>query len=315
MNAITIRTKILQGAHLLLKLSRAAAIWMALVSVGSVFGQPSPGAAPKPKTNSQPDKGQYAQVNGLKMYYEIHGTGRPLVLLHGSFGNVEGWGTVLPALAKNHQVIAVELQGHGHTADRDLPLTFEQMADDTAQLLSQLRIQEADFFGYSMGGTVGLGVAIRYPELVRRLAVLGSTAGNPKETYETESYKQYQSLPADFAPPILKEPYDRMAPDPAHWPILVQKVKNMGPAFKGYSQAQLKAIHAQVLVMIGDHEGIRPEHAVEMFRQIPDAQLAVFPGGDHFMLFVSPEKVLATLAPFLDSTAAPSPSRPATKTK
>jgi pimeloyl-ACP methyl ester carboxylesterase len=86
-------------------------------------------------------------------------------------------------------------------------------------------------------------------------------------------------------------------------------------AFKGYSQTQLKAIHARVLVMIGDHEGIRPEHAVEMFRQIPDAQLAVFPGIDHFMVFVSPEKILATLAPFLDSTAAPSPSGPATKNK
>ena len=104
-------------------------------------------------------KGQYANVNGLKMYYEIHGTGRPLVLLHGAFGVA----TVYPILAKDRQVIAVELQGHGHTADVHRPLTCEQMADDTAALLEHLKIQQADFFGYSMGGTVALGVAIRHP--------------------------------------------------------------------------------------------------------------------------------------------------------
>jgi pimeloyl-ACP methyl ester carboxylesterase len=96
-------------------------------------------------------KGQYASVNGLKMYYEIHGAGKPLVLLHGAFGFVEGWGAVLPSLAKTHQVIAVELQGHGHTNDLEGPLANEQMADDVAALLRQLQIKDADVFGYSMG--------------------------------------------------------------------------------------------------------------------------------------------------------------------
>jgi pimeloyl-ACP methyl ester carboxylesterase len=314
MKPIKPQRKIAPRTQRLFNHSKLAVIGMTLVSVGPAVAQPSPNSEPKAIKKSELDKSHYATVNGLKMYYEIHGTGRPLVLLHGSFGNVEGWGSVLPALATNRQVIAVELQGHGHTADRDMPLTFERLAEDTAQLLKQLKIQDADIFGYSMGGTVGLGVAIRYPELVRKLAILGSTAGNPKDTYEPESYKQYQSLPADFAPPMLKEPYDRMAPDPARWPILVQKVKNMGPGFKGYSEIQLKAIKAQVLVMIGDREGVRPEHAVEMFRQIPNAQLAVFPGGDHFMLFLSPEKVLATLVPFLDSNALASSRTPVPKT-
>src|SRR5215475_9801835 len=249
----------------------------------------------------QDSNGKYAEVNGLKMYYEIHGSGQPLVLLHGAFGFVEGWAAFLPTLTKTHQVIAVELQGHGHTNDLDRPLNFEQMADDTAALLKQLNIKDGDFFGYSMGGTVALGVAIRHPELVRKLAIYGSCAGTAKDTYDPEIYKQFQSLGPDFAPPVLKEPYDRMAPDPKRWPVLVSKIKELEKIFKGYSAADLKAIKAQTLVMMGDRDAVRPEHAVEMYRLIPNAQLAIFPGGDHFLLFSNPDKLLATLAPFLNA--------------
>lgn len=255
---------------------------------------------------SKDAKGSHASVNGLKMYYEIHGTGRSLVLLHGAFGFVEGWGTLLPSLAKTQQVIAVELQGHGHTNDLDRPLAYEQMADDVAALLRQLQINDAEVFGYSMGGTVALGVAIRHPELVRKLAILGSSAGNLKEAFEPEAYNQFLSIPADFAPPMLKAPYDRMSPDPSQWPKLVEKIKNLERDSKGYSAAELKSIKAQTLIMIGDREGIRPEHAVELYRLIPRAQLAVFPGGDHFMIWQKPQEVLATLAPFLDT---PMPER------
>jgi pimeloyl-ACP methyl ester carboxylesterase len=249
----------------------------------------------------QDSGGKYAEVNGLKMYYEIHGSGRPLVLLHGAFGFAEGWGAFLPTLTKTHQVIAIELQGHGHTNDIDRPLTFEQMADDAAALLKQLKIKNADFFGYSMGGTVALGVAIRHPELVRKLAFYGSCAGTAKDTYDPEIYKQFQSLGPDFAPPVLKKPYDRMAPDPKRWPVLVTKIKELEKIFKGYSAADLKAIKAQTLIMMGDRDAVRPEHAVEMYRLIPNAQLAIFPGGDHFLLFSSPDKLLATLTPFLNA--------------
>ena len=113
--------------------------------------------------------GHYAQVNGLKMYYEIHGTGEPLVLLHGAFGTAEGWTQVLPTLAKSHRVILVELQGHGRTGDIDRPLSFGQMAEDVAALLKQLKIQQIDVFGYSMGGSVAGALAIKHPELVRKL--------------------------------------------------------------------------------------------------------------------------------------------------
>jgi pimeloyl-ACP methyl ester carboxylesterase len=244
--------------------------------------------------------GQYANVNGLKMYYEIHGTGKPLVLLHGAFG----WANVYPALAKDRQQIAVELQGHGHTADIDRPLTIEQMADDVATLLRQLKIERADVFGYSMGGNVALGLAIRHPDVVHRVAINGSHFAPTEEAYEPESFKQFKSLPADFAPPLLKGPYDKVAPDPKQWPALVAKVKKMGLEWKGFTREQMKSIKAPVLITLGDRDGVKPEHAVEMFRLVPNARLALFPGGDHFLLWTSPNTVLGPVAAFLDAPTA-----------
>ena len=254
----------------------------------------------EPNAGGPPEKTQgYAVVNGLKMYYEIHGKGKPLVLLHGAFG----WATVYPSLAKNRQVIAVELQGHGHTGDIDRPLTIEQMADDTAALLDQLKIEKADFFGYSMGGNVALGVAIRHPNLVDRLAINGSNYGKIEDAYEPATIQQFKSLSADFAPPVLKDAYDKVAPDPKQWPVLVGKVRKMGLEFKGFTREEMKSIKARVLITLGDRDGVRLEHAVEMFRLIPNAQLAVFPGGDHLLLFMSPETVLSPIAAFLDAPA------------
>jgi pimeloyl-ACP methyl ester carboxylesterase len=242
----------------------------------------------------------YAEVNGLKMYYEVHGTGEPLVLLHGAFGRAN----VYPVLAKNKQQIAVELQGHGHTADVDRPLTPEQMADDVAALLKHLKIGRADIFGYSMGGIVALGLAIRHPEVVGRVVICGSHFASAEEAYEPGSFKQFKSLPADFAPPLLKGPYDKVAPDPKQWPVPVAKVKKMGLEWKGFTREQMKSIKAPVLITLGDRDGVKPEHAVEMFRLIPHAKLAVFPGGDHFLLWTSPSTMLAPVAAFLEARPA-----------
>jgi pimeloyl-ACP methyl ester carboxylesterase len=242
-------------------------------------------------------QGYYANVNGLKMYYEIHGSGPPLVLLHGAFG----WATVYPALAKNRQVIAVELQGHGHTADIDRLLTLEQLADDVAALLKQLKIERADVFGYSLGGNVGLALAIRHPTLVRKLAINGSYFGSLREVWDPETFRQFENLPADFAPPMLKDPYDKVAPDPKQWPTLVAKIKKAGLEFKGFSREDMRSIRAPVLITQGDRDGTRPEHAVEMFRLIPNAQLAIFPGGDHFLLFTQQETLLTPIAAFFDA--------------
>jgi pimeloyl-ACP methyl ester carboxylesterase/uncharacterized protein YndB with AHSA1/START domain len=249
---------------------------------------------------TQSDNG-YVQVNGLNIYYEIQGSGKPLVLLHGAFGNAEGWIPILSALTEKHRVIAVEMEGHGRTNDLDRPLNINQMAEDIAALMNELGLEKADIFGYSLGGIVGLGIAIRHPGLVRKLAILGSASGRMDETYEPEQYRQYQSIPDDFAPPVLKEPYDRLAPDPDRWYGMVKKIRDLGPRFEGYSERELGSIQADVLIMMGDRDVVRPEHAVEMYRRIPNSQLAVFPDGDHFILWSNPDKALSALLPFLDA--------------
>ncbi len=228
---------------------------------------------PKPAATSEKTQG-YATVNGLKMYYEIHGTGKPLVVLHGAFG----WATVYPALARNRQVIAIELQGHGHTADIDRPLTCEQMADDTAALLKHLKIEKADLFGYSMGGIVALAVAIRHPDLVDRVAINGSYYGKTEDAWGPAAFRQFTNLPADFAPPMLKDPYDKVAPDPKQWPVLVTKIKKLVTEFKGFSPDEMRSIKAPVLITLGDRDGVRLEHVVEMFRLIPNCAARRLPG-------------------------------------
>lgn len=254
----------------------------------------------RPAAGNQPlteGRGEYAEVNGLKMYYEIHGTGKPLVVLHGAFG----WATVFPALARNRQVIAVELQGHGHTADIDRPLSIEQMADDTAALLTHLKIERADFFGYSMGGNVALAIAIRHPGVVGRVAINGSNFAKTEAAYEPATFEQFQKLSSDFAPPILKDHYDKVASDPKQWPALVAKIREMGLGFQGFSREEMQSIKAPFLITLGDHDGVRPEHAVEMFRLIPNAQLAIFPGANHFLLFQDPDRLLTPVMAFLDA--------------
>jgi pimeloyl-ACP methyl ester carboxylesterase len=270
-------------------------IWM--LSLAILLMTVALAEADTPCDTSVNTEGRYATVNGLTMYYELHGTGKPLLVLHGAFG----WATVYPALAKNRQQIAVELEGHGHTADLDRPLSIEQMADDVAALLKHLQIERADVFGYSMGGSVALGLAIRHPEVVDRVAINGSHFAALDKAFEPDSFRQFKSLPADFAPPVLKGPYDKVAPDPKHWPVLVDKVKKMGLEWKGFAREQVKSIKAPVLITLGDRDGVQPEHAVEMFRLIPNAQLAVFPRGDHFLLLTRPDMVLAPVAEFLDA--------------
>jgi pimeloyl-ACP methyl ester carboxylesterase len=262
----------------------------ATLTAGVLSMAAEPGGAPAKQHG-------YAPVNGLKMYYELHGSGKPLVVLHGAFGHA----TTYPALARTRQVIAVELQGHGHTGDIDRPMTYEQMADDTAALLKHLKIEQADVFGYSMGGNVALALAIRHPGLVRKVAINGAHSSSMANAYEPATFKQFQSLPADFAPAVLKDPYDKVAPDPKQWPALVAKIKQMSLEFKGFAPADMKAIKAPVLISLGDRDGARLEHAVEMFRLIPNAQLAVFPGGDHFLLWTSPDIVLMPIAAFFEA--------------
>jgi pimeloyl-ACP methyl ester carboxylesterase len=237
--------------------------------------------------------GSYAEVNGLEMYYEIHGTGRPLVLLHGAYMTIEAMGEVVPELARTRQVIAVELQGHGRTADIDRPLSYEQMADDTAALLRHLGIEQADIFGFSMGGSVALQVAIRHPEIVRKLVV--ASASYTSDGMHPELLEMVPSItPEAFAGSPIEEDYLRTAPNPDDFPTLVAKLKQLDMEPFAWPPEDIRGIAAPTLLIIGDSDAIRLEHAVELFRLLgggvmgdlaglPKSQLAVLPGTAHFV--------------------------------
>jgi len=242
--------------------------------------------------NTNPQTG-YAPVNGLEMYYEIHGTGRPLVVLHGAYMTIDSMGEVVPELAKTRQVIAVELQAHGRTADIDRPLSYEQMADDTAALLQHLGIEQADVFGFSMGGGVALQVAIRHPEVVRKLVV--ASASYTSEGMHPELLEMTPSItPEAFAGSPIEEEYLRTAPNPDDFPNLVAKLKQLDLEPFAWPPEDIRGIAAPTLLIIGDSDAIRLEHAVELFgllgggvmgdlAGLPKSQLAVLPGTSHFI--------------------------------
>ena len=161
--------------------------------------------------------GNHAAVNGLKMYYEVRGAGRPLVVLHGAYMTIEAMGEIIPSLAESQQVIAVELQGHGRTADIDRPLTYEQMADDVAALLGHLSVEQADIFGYSMGGGAAIQLAIRHLGMVRKLVV--ASASYSSDGMHHELLEMIPTItPEVFAGSPIEEDYLRTAPNPEDFP-------------------------------------------------------------------------------------------------
>jgi pimeloyl-ACP methyl ester carboxylesterase len=263
----------------------------------------------------------YAPVGDLAMYYEIHGRGRPLVLLHGAYMTIDLIGPIVPELAKTRQVIAVELQGHGHTADVDRPLTYEQMADDTAALMRTLEIEPADVFGYSMGGGVSLQLAIRHPAVVRKLIV--ASASFTSGGMHPAALDMFPSItPELFAGSPIEQAYLQTAPNPGDFPKLVEKVTQLDTTPYAWPQQEIANIAAPTLIVLGDSDGVRLEHAVELFRLLgggvmgdlqglPSSQLAVLPGTAHYVppgfgLLDRAEWLLAMIVPFLDG---PDPSR------
>ena len=203
----------------------------------------------------------YAPVGDLRMYYEIHGRGRPTLLLHGAYMTIDLMGPILPGMAKSRQVIAVEQQGHGRTADVDRPLTYEQMADDTAALVRHLEIDSADVVGYSMGGGIALQMAIRHPDLVRRLVLASS--GFSSDSMHAEALEMFPSItPELFAGSPIEEAYLRTAPNPADFPKLVEKLTQLDTTPFAWSEEDIRAIVAPTLIVVGDSDGIRlEEHA------------------------------------------------------
>jgi pimeloyl-ACP methyl ester carboxylesterase len=258
-------------------------------------------------------QGKYANVNGLKMYYEIHGAGEPVILLHGGVGSIQMFGQVLPALAQKRQVIAVDLQAHGRTADIERPLRFELMADDIAALIKRLGLEKADLFGYSLGGGVALRTGIQHPEVVGKL-VLVSTPFK-RDGWYPEVLAGMGQMGPQAAEPMKQTPmyqsYASIAPKPEDWPVLLTKLGDLLRRDYDWSK-EVSTIKAPTLIVVGDADSIRTAHAVEFFELLgggkadagwdgsgmSNARLAILPGITHYNIFSAP--ILAsTVTPFL----------------
>jgi pimeloyl-ACP methyl ester carboxylesterase len=223
--------------------------------------------------------GKYATVNGLHMYYEVHGTGNPLVLIHGAASTIQtSFGRILPALAKTHKIIAVELQAHGHSDNRDgRQISFEQDADDVAALLKQLHIDHADIFGFSNGGTTALQIAIRHPELVNKLIIASSMykrAAVAPQFWQGINNGSFKDLPDEY-----KQAFLAINPSQDALHIMFDQCVHRMQHFTDIPDDSISAIQNPTLIIVGDKDVPLPEHAVEMYRRMPHTSLAIFPGG------------------------------------
>lgn len=260
-------------------------------------------------------KSGYAPVNGLRLYYEIHGSGEPLILLHGGFGAGDMFAPMMPVMSQHRQVITVDLQAHGRTADIDRPITFEVMADDIAGLAKYLGITTADVMGYSLGGGVALRTAVQHPELVKKL-VLVSVAFR-RDGWYPEIVTAMSQVGAASAEPMKQTPmyqmYSRLAPRPADWPVLLAKIGDLLRRDYDWS-SDVAGLKMPTLLVYGDADAVRTSHAVQFFELlgggkkdggwdgsgISTARLAILPGLTHYTVFSSP-LLPATVAPFLDA--------------
>ena len=289
-----------------------AALFLSLAAVAPAQAQDNWGAS-APKRN-----GKYAEVNGIRLYYEVTGTGKPLVLLHGGLGAIEMFGPNLNILGQGRQLIAVDLQGHGRTADIDRPFSLQSMADDIAALLKHLNIPRADLMGYSLGGAVAMQAAVRHPQLVDRLILVSTMVRT--NAYHAEIRAQQGQVNAAAAEFMKETPmyklYTSIAPRPQDFPRLLDKI---GAFMKNDLDLtnEFKKITAPTLIVAGDSDIFPPSHAVEMFALLggglkdagwdgsglPKSQLSIIPGASHYNIF-SDTRVAGIANAFLARPAA-----------
>ena len=257
--------------------------------------------------------GKYAEVNGINLYYETHGSGRPLILLHGGLMSGETFGPVLPLLAERHQVIAVDLQGHGRTADIDRPIDVRLMAGDIAALIDHLRLATPDLVGYSLGGGVALQTAAQYPTKIRRLVMVSANL-RPDAIYPEMRVQQGQvnAAAAEFMKDTpMYQLYQRVAPRPEDFPRLLSKIgESMSKDFD--FTADVRGLQMPTLVVAADADMAPPSHYVEVFKLLDGGlrdggwmgegrpkgghALAILPGLTHYNIAMSPLFAAATIA-------------------
>lgn len=219
----------------------------------------------------------YAKINGIKMYYEIHGEGEPLVLIHGGGSTIQtSFGRVLPLFAEHFKVIAVELQAHGHTSDRPAPESFEQDADDVAALCKHLSITKASFLGFSNGGTTAMRIAMRHPELVNKIIPISSLY--KREGMMAGFFEGMNHATLDDMPQLLKTYFLQINNDHKALENMFTKDRDRMLGFKDWADEELKSIKAPTFLICGDHDVVTSEHTVKMSQLIPNAQLMIVPG-------------------------------------
>lgn len=235
----------------------------------------------------------HAPVNGISMYYEVHGEGNmPLVLIHGGGSTIQtSFGVLLPLLAAHNKVIAVELQAHGRTSDRDAPESFEQDADDVAGLLKYLKIDKANIVGFSNGGTTTLQIAIRHPQVVNKMVVMAGAY--KREGFMNGFFDFMKTATFESMPQPLKDAYLKVTPNPSGLLTMFKKDKQRMIDFTDISDDAIKSIQSPALFMVADKDVITVEHTIAMSRLIPGATLVVLPGthGQFFGEMASPDDV------------------------
>jgi len=228
---------------------------------------------------SNAQNGKYAEVNGLHMYYEEYGKGSPLILIHGAASTVQtSFGRLIPELSKSHRIIGVELQAHGHSDNRDgRPISFEQDAEDVVELMMQLHIEKADFFGFSNGASTALEIAIHHPALVGKLVFASSMykrSGCAPAFWQGFGNARLEDMPA-----VYKNTFLAINPNPALLKIMFDQCVQRMQKFTDIPDSSIQSVQAKTLVMLGDHDVPLVEGALAMCRLMPHASLAVFPGG------------------------------------
>ncbi|MDD7887690.1 alpha/beta fold hydrolase [Flavivirga sp. 57AJ16] len=265
----------------------------------------------------KPIESGYAPVNGLQLYYEVYGKGKPIVLIHGSYMNIPlNWSHIVPLLVKDRKVVVVEMQGHGRTKDTERKFSYENMADDVSGLLKHLKIKKADILGYSMGGGVAFQIAIRHPKQLRRLVVLSGTYAHDGWWPDVEA--MYPTFtPEMFKGTPIEEQYLSFGNAPERFPDFVKKVISIDLVPYDWSN-EVKNIKAPIFMVIGDADGVRYEHALDLFRAkgggkmgdihgLPKSRLAILPSTTHIGMMQKTDLLIPMVTDFLDADLSAAP--------
>lgn len=254
--------------------------------------------------SSDSGKGSYGDINGIKLYYEVHGKGEPILLLHGGTVFIESFYLQIPPLAREFMVIAPDSRGHGRSGDTDSPLSYSAMASDMVQLLKKLGIPRAHVVGWSDGGIIGIDLALRHPEMVNRLVLIGANFDVAGLTAENvESTRKMTPDSPQFAE--VRDFYNRIAPDPKHWPVLINKIRKMWLSQPHYSRQDLQRIKSPTLIIAGENDVIREAHTLEMSRFIKGSQHLIIPKASHLVPIEQYETVNREIIGFLKESGKP----------